>query len=147
MRRSWLLLGLAIFLEIFGFYALEMSDGLSRAAPTVVVFAAFSLTFWLLARVMRRLPLGLVYALWSGCTTVLASLMDLVVFDQQLAFGQALGICLIIAGTVWLHLSLSGNGEEIPPGSALENPEHPQGESTHHPHAPAILQSLKEVAR
>lgn len=112
MRRNWLLLGLAIVLEIFGFYALDISEGLSRVAPTVVVFATFSLTFWLLARVMRRLPLGVVYALWSGCTTVLTSLMDLIVFGQQLAFGQVLGIGLIVLGTAWLHLSLAGNDDE-----------------------------------
>lgn len=114
MKRNWLLLGLAIALEIFGFYALEVSDGLSRVAPTVVVLVAFSLTFWLLARVMRRLPLGLVYALWSGCTTVLTSLMDLIVFGQHLAFGQVLGIGLIVIGTVWLHLGLTCK-EESPP--------------------------------
>lgn len=58
------------------------------------------------------LPLGVVYALWSGCTTVLTSLMDLIVFGQQLAFGQVLGIGLIVLGTAWLHLSLSGNDDE-----------------------------------
>lgn len=115
MRRNWLLLGLAIALEIFGFYALEVSEGLSRVVPTVMVFATFSLTFWLLARVMKRLPLGAVYALWSGGTTVLTSVMDLVVFGQQLVFGQVLGIAFIVVGTVWLNLSLSGtvgSGEE-----------------------------------
>lgn len=116
MRRNWLLLGLAIVLEIFGFYALEGSDGLSRMVPAVVVFVTFSLTFWLLARIMRRLPLGMVYALWSGCTTVLTSLMGLIVFGQQLAFGQVLGIGLIVLGTARLHLSLSGNDEERSPG-------------------------------
>lgn len=117
MIRSWLLLGLAIVLEVFGFYALNVPESLSRATPTVLVFATFSLTFWLLARVMRRLPLGVVYALWSGCTTVLTSLMDLVVFGQQLAFGQVLGISLIVMGAVWLHLGLSSNDEESSPGS------------------------------
>ena len=78
-------------------------------------FATFSLTFWLLARIMRRLPLGVVYALWSGCTTVLTSVMDRVVFGQELVFAQVLGIALIVAGTVWLNLGLSGTesgGEE-----------------------------------
>lgn len=107
MRRNWLLLGLAIVLEMFGFYALEASDGLRLVVPTALVFAAFSVTFWLLARVMRRLPLGVVYALWSGCTIVLTSLMDLVVFGQQLSFGQMLGISLVVVGVVWLNLDLS----------------------------------------
>lgn len=109
MTRNWLLLGLAVVLEVFGFYALSVSDGLTRLVPAMLVAATFSLTFWLLARVMKRLPLGIVYALWSGCTTVLASLLDLAVFGQRLEVVQVLGIGLIIAGTTWLHLELSGS--------------------------------------
>lgn len=107
MSRNWLLLGFAIVLEMFGFYALEASDGLRRAVPTALVFATFSVTFWLLARVMRRLPLGAVYALWSGCTIVLTSLMDVVVFGRQPSFGQMLGVGLVVVGVVWLNLALS----------------------------------------
>lgn len=114
MIRNWLLLGFAKVLEVFGFHALDVSDGLRREIPALLVFAAFSLTFRLLARVMRLLPLGVVYALWSGCTTVLTASMDLLVFGQRLAFRQVLGIGLIIAGTVWFHLSLVRK-EESPP--------------------------------
>jgi small multidrug resistance pump len=110
--RNWLLLGLAIAAEMFGFYALEISDGLTQTIPAVTVFVAFSLTYWLLARIMKRLPLGVVYALWSGCTIVLTALMDLVLFGQQLALAQVLGIACVVFGVVWLNLSLSDNDKE-----------------------------------
>ena len=119
MIRNWLLLGLAIAVEMLGFYALEISDSLTQTTPTVTVFVAFSLTFWLLARVMKQLPLGVVYALWSGCTIVLTALMDLVIFGQQLALPQVLGIVCVVSGVVWLNLGLSGNDEERSSDSVL----------------------------
>lgn len=112
MIRNWLLLGIAIAVEMIGFYALESSDGLTRTIPTITTFVAFSLTYWALARIMKLLPLGVVYALWSGCTIVLTAVMDLVVFGQQLALAQILGIVCIVSGVVWVNLSLSEDAEK-----------------------------------
>ncbi len=119
MTRDWLLLGLAIAFEIVGFYALNISDGFSRVAPTLTVFAAFFMVYWLLARIMRRLPLGIVYALWSGCTVALTSLMDLMIFGEQPAVGQTLGLGLIIAGVAWLNLSASSGQRSEATNEAL----------------------------
>lgn len=107
MTRAWSLLGFAAAVELVGFYALNISVGLSRVVPTLAMFAAFFIVYWLLARVMKRLPLGVAYALWSGSAVTLTSLMDLTMFGERLAPGQALGIGFIITGIVWLNLGAS----------------------------------------
>jgi small multidrug resistance pump len=60
---AWLLLGGAIASEVTAALALKASAGFSRPLPALVVVAGYGISFWLLALVLRELPVGVMYAI------------------------------------------------------------------------------------
>ncbi len=98
--NAYVLLACAIVLEVIATSLLKASDGMSRLWPTLGSLAGYGLCFWLLSMVMKSVPTGIAYAIWSGVGIVLISLIGLVVFRQKLDLPALLGISLICAGVV-----------------------------------------------
>ncbi|MER5171644.1 SMR family transporter [Thioclava sp. GXIMD2076] len=102
--KTYGLLLLAVLFEVFGTSCLQASQQFSRLWPSLGVLAGFAGAFFLLTQVLKTLPLGLTYALWSGIGIVLTSIIGLVIFKQRLDFAAICGIGLIIAGVLVINL-------------------------------------------
>lgn len=100
----WLLLIAAVVFETIGTTALKASDGFARLAPSAVVVVAYGLSFWLLATVLRTMPVGVAYAVWSGLGIVLIALIARILFGQVLDAPALIGIALIAAGITVISL-------------------------------------------
>ena len=100
----WITLSLAVLFETVGTTALKASDGFTRLWPSVVVVLAYGLSFWLLAMVLRVMPVGMAYAIWSGLGICLIAGIGWVVFGQRLDAPALLGIGLIVAGIAVINL-------------------------------------------
>lgn len=100
----WLYLGVAIAFETIGTTALKASDGMTRAGPALVVVLAYALSFWLLALVLRIIPVGVAYAIWSGVGICLIAAIGWVWFGQRLDWPALVGLGLIIAGIAVINI-------------------------------------------
>lgn len=100
----WLYLAVAILFETIGTTALKASDGMTRAGPALVVVLAYALSFWLLALVLRVIPVGVAYAIWSGLGICLIAVIGWVVFGQRLDLPAILGMMLIVSGILVINL-------------------------------------------
>ncbi|MFN4099202.1 MAG: SMR family transporter [Pararhodobacter sp.] len=100
----WLLLGIAILFETIGTTALKASEGFSRAGPSVVVVVAYGVSFWLLAMVLKVVPVGIAYAIWSGAGICFIAAIGWVVFGQRLDAPALAGMALIVAGILVINL-------------------------------------------
>lgn len=100
----WLFLGVAVLFETIGTTALKASDGMTRALPSLLVVLAYALSFWLLALVLRVIPVGVAYAIWSGLGICLIAAIGWVVFGQRLDTPAILGLGMIIAGIVVINV-------------------------------------------
>ena len=69
-----------------------------------MVVVAYAVSFYLLSMTLRTLPVGVVYALWSGLGIVLIATIGWVVFDQKLDFAAIIGLLMIIGGIAVIHL-------------------------------------------
>lgn len=96
-------LALAIGSEIVATVSLKLSDGFTRPAPSVVVVAGYALSFYALSITLRTIPLGIVYAIWSGVGTAAIVVIGLFLFRETLDVVKIVGIGLIIAGVVILN--------------------------------------------
>lgn len=65
---------------------------------------AYVACFYFLSVSMRTLPMGVIYAIWSGLGIVAICLIGFFVFGQRIGAIGAAGIALIIAGVVLLNL-------------------------------------------
>ena len=106
--NPFLLLGVAIAAELVGTASLKASDGFSKPAPTVVTVVAYLATFYLLAQTIRHLPLGFVYAVWSGIGTAGAAVIGVLVWQERLDGLRVAGIAFVIVGVVLLNLEGAG---------------------------------------
>ena len=84
MFKNWLFLLVAIVCEVIATSALKSSEGFSRLWPSVVVVIGYGIAFYCLALTLRVIPMGVVYAIWSGIGIVLITLVGWFLFDQKL---------------------------------------------------------------
>ena len=102
--NPWLLLALAIVAEVVGTSALKASDGFTRLVPSLVVVVGYVVSFYCLSLVLRHIPVGITYAVWSGLGIVLITLTAFVLFGQRIDLAGWIGMGLIVAGVLVLNL-------------------------------------------
>jgi small multidrug resistance pump len=100
----WVYLLLAIAAEVVATSALKASESFTRIGPSVIVVLGYGAAFYLLSLTFRTLPVGVVYAIWSGVGIVLISLVGWVAFRQHLDAAALVGIALIVAGVAVINL-------------------------------------------
>ena len=103
--NPWILLSIAITLEVIATSLLKLSDGFTKWWWGVASISLYSLCFWLLAPVMKVLPIGMVYAVWSGVGIVAITVIGVVFFKDKLSLIQFACIALILIGAVGLQLT------------------------------------------
>jgi small multidrug resistance pump len=100
----YLILALAVLAETIGTTALQASQQFTRLGPSIVVVLAYSVSFYLLSITLRTMPVGVVYALWSGLGIILIATIGWVVFGQKLDPAALIGLSMIIGGIAVIHL-------------------------------------------
>ena len=102
--NAWITLGIAIAAEVVGTSALKASEGFTRLWPSVVVVVGYAVAFYCLSLVLRSIPVGVAYAIWSGLGIVLITAVAWLVYGQRIDLPGAIGMGLIIAGVVVLNV-------------------------------------------
>lgn len=102
--NPWILLGISICLEIAATNLLKLSDGFTKIVPTTVSLTLYAVSFYFLSIIFRALPVGLVYAVWSGVGIVLTAIVAYFAFGQKIDTAGMIGIFLIIAGVLIINL-------------------------------------------
>ena len=100
-----LFLSIAIAAEVAGTIALKYTEGFTRIGPSAIVVAGYGLSFWMLALVLKALPIGLTYAVWAAVGTALIAGIGIVAFDEPAGLLKMASLGLIIAGVVGLNLA------------------------------------------
>ncbi|MFC3156683.1 DMT family transporter [Gilvimarinus japonicus] len=100
----WMLLVIAIVSEVIATSALKSAEGFTRLWPSVVVVLGYGVAFYCLSEVVKSLPLGVTYAIWSGVGVALIALVGWLVFDQKLDGAALLGLGLIVTGVVIINV-------------------------------------------
>lgn len=100
---AYIFLGFAIAMEVLGTSLLAASEGFTRLLPSVGSLLAYAVSFLMLAQVMKQLPVGIVYASWSGLGTVAIVAVGAVVFRQPVNLATIVGVGLVVAGIAILN--------------------------------------------
>lgn len=100
----YLILFLAVAAETIGTSALQASQQFSRLGPSILVVVAYAVSFALLGWVLKFMPVGVAYAMWSGLGIVFIAIIGLAVFGQRLDAAAVLGMAMILGGILVIHL-------------------------------------------
>lgn len=100
----YLFLTIAIIAEVIATTALKASEELTRVGPTLLVVIGYLVAFYFLILSIRVIPVGIAYAMWSGIGIVLIGIASAVIYKQVPDLPAILGMLLIAAGVVVIHL-------------------------------------------
>ncbi|BEM28393.1 multidrug efflux SMR transporter SsmE [Serratia sp. TSA_130.2] len=101
---AFVYLTMAIVAEVIATTMLKASEGFTRLWPSLLVVLGYGVAFWGLSMVVKSMPLGIVYAIWSGMGIVLVSIAAVFVYQQKLDWPAIVGMGLIIAGVLVINL-------------------------------------------
>lgn len=104
MPFHYFALVIAIVTETIGTTALQASQQFTRFWPAVICVVFYGASFYFMALALKAMPVGIVYAIWSGLGIVLIAAIGFIVFGQRLDLPAVLGLALIIAGIVVIQL-------------------------------------------
>lgn len=103
MKKSYALLFLAIALEAFGTTMMRLSNGFSEPFYTALFAISYVSCFAALTLVLRKLPLGVAYGIWSGLGVTAITFIGAVIWGEPLNVIVMIGIASIITGVVLLE--------------------------------------------
>ncbi|WMY96346.1 MAG: SMR family transporter [Arsenophonus sp.] len=95
---------ISIIAEVIAIISLKAADGFTRFLPSFIVVIGYAISFFGLSQVVKMMPLGIAYAIWSGLGVVLVSLASIFFYNQQLDLPAFIGILLIISGVLVINL-------------------------------------------
>lgn len=110
MPQHILYLLAAIVSEVAATTALAASDQFSKIGPSIIVVLGYGISFYMLALPLKVMPVGIVYAVWSGVGIVGVALIGLLLYGQKLDIAAVAGMGLIIAGVLVINLFSSSSG-------------------------------------
>lgn len=102
---AYLLLFCSIVLEVFGSTMLKVSDGFKKLSPVICVVICYGLAFYLLSITLKTLPLGVVYATWSGIGTIFTVCVGVFLFKEKMNKKGFVGVGLLVFGLVLMNMS------------------------------------------
>src|SRR3954447_23498158 len=101
---AWLLLLAAIGIEVASTAALPRTHTLRDPVWTALVLVGYAVSIWLLAAVIRHLPVSVTYAVWAGLGTAGIALVGVLLLGERMDLVKALALLLIIGGVLVLNL-------------------------------------------
>ncbi|AMO77842.1 MULTISPECIES: multidrug/spermidine efflux SMR transporter subunit MdtJ [Pseudomonas] len=96
--RSWIYLFAAIGFEVVGTTSMKLTTTLAPFYGHLLMYAMVGLSYYFLSLAIKRVPVGVAYALWEGIGIVLITLVSVAWLGENLAPEKVLGLAVMIAG-------------------------------------------------
>ena len=111
LTQAYILLIVAIILEITATGSLKATEGFTRWIPSFISVIAISGCMFLMSHVMKILPVGITYATWSGVGIVALTLVGIIKYKQIPNFATIFGLVLIVVGVIIVNVMNNTNVE------------------------------------
>jgi len=102
---SWVLLFLAIVLEVTGTTCMKLSAGFSKLVPSILVFVCYGLSFTAFIYLLKWINLSFAYAIWAGLGVLLIGAIGILYFKEPVSVLKVVSMLLISVGVVTFFLS------------------------------------------
>ena len=100
----WLWLAVAGVFEVVWVVLLKQSDGFTRLLPSVATVLAMAASFWCMSQALRVLPMGTVYAVWTGIGAAGGLAWGILMQNEPAGALRIACVGLILAGVAGLRL-------------------------------------------
>lgn len=96
----WILLALAIIAEITGTLSMKWASVSDGNTGFILMLVMISLSYIFLSFAVKKIALGVAYALWEGIGILLITLFSVLLFDETLSTMKIAGLTTLVAGIV-----------------------------------------------
>lgn len=100
----WLSLFVTGIFEIVWAVGLKLTDGFSKILPSVVTVAGIVASFFFLSIALKKLPLSIAYAIWTGIGMVGTVLFGIFYFHEPTDLAHIICVGLILCGIIGLRI-------------------------------------------
>ena len=101
----WVYLGLAVLFEVGGTTCMKLSAGMTKPLYAALIFVLYGISFWMFTLALKKIDLGLSYAIWAGIGTAAIAMIGYLWFKEPMGALKIGSIALIIIGVVGLNLA------------------------------------------
>ncbi|MBK1640480.1 hypothetical protein CKO12_01015 [Chromatium okenii] len=102
--QHWFFLSGAIALEVIGTTFMKLSAGLTKPLFIALMLLFYVASFLVLTLALRKIEVGVAYAVWSGAGTALIAAIGILYFQEAITTFKLIGIGLIILGVIGINL-------------------------------------------
>ncbi len=103
-KMAYSYLAIAIIAEVIATSALKASEEFTKPVPSLIVIIGYGVAFYFLTHVLKTIPVGVTYAIWSGLGIVLVTIAGVILYKQTPDLPAVLGMGLIVAGVVVINV-------------------------------------------
>jgi len=101
---AYFYLALAIIAEVIATSSLKASAEFTKLFPSLIVVTGYGIAFYLLTLVLKTIPIGITYAIWSGVGIILVAVVGAIFYKQTPDLPAMIGMALIVSGVVIIHV-------------------------------------------
>lgn len=101
---TYIYLAIAIIAEVTATSTLKLSEEFTKPIPSLVVIIAFGVSLYFMTLTLRTLPVGIMYAFWSGFGIMLVTIIGIIVYNQIPDIAAIIGMLFIIVGVVIINV-------------------------------------------
>ena len=101
---TYLYLAIAIIAEVAATSALKASEEFSNLIPSVIEVVGYGVAFYFMTLVLRVIPVGITYAVWSGLGIVLVTIVGIFLYKQIPDLPAIIGMGLIVLGVIVINV-------------------------------------------
>lgn len=96
--RYWILLALAIVAEITGTLSMKWASVNDDKVGFIFMLVMIALSYIFLSFAVKRIALGVAYAIWEGLGILLITLFSVMLFDETLSAMKIVGLLTLVTG-------------------------------------------------
>jgi len=108
----WFLLALAISCEIIGTLTMKWASLNGHAAGYIFMLVMIALSYIFLSFAVKKIALGVAYAIWEGIGILFITLFSVMLFDEFLTPMKVAGLAMLVAGIVLVKSGTTGREEK-----------------------------------
>lgn len=98
--HAWILLSLAVVTEIMGTLLMKWSSLNGSHMGYLMMLGLIACSYILLSFAIKRIALGVAYALWEGIGILLITLFSVLLFEESLSLLKVCGLMTLTGGII-----------------------------------------------
>lgn len=99
---GWFLLVAAIIPEVIGTILSKQANGFQNLNTSALMVICYSLSLGGLTLAMKTIEMSIAYSVWTGCSILAISILDIAIFNESMSFPKGLSVALLVTGLIGL---------------------------------------------